>query len=143
MKRLFILIQSMFYVLPQAVSVFLGKRETTRFPDTPAEITPGYRGVVRIREANCVGCGLCTRDCPANALEIKRISKGIFKLLYFADRCAFCGQCELSCRFDAIYLDNLYLEASEKKKSFQVMLVDRKTPSDGSIAKKKPGVNEP
>ena len=48
----------------------------------------------------CTGCGLCAKDCPANAIEMVVIDKENkrFVQIYHADRCTFCAQCVQSCR---------------------------------------------
>jgi ferredoxin len=54
----------------------------------------------------CVGCGLCVRDCPADALALERDAWRGFRLIHYGDRCAYCGQCVESCRQGAITLVN-------------------------------------
>ena len=114
------------YILPQLVrSVIKGPR-TVRFPFAPAEMPSGYRGRVVIKEENCRGCSLCVRDCPAMALELHREGKDVYRLIHYPDRCAYCGQCELSCNFDAIYLDNAFVRGTPRRETLTVVLVDRK-----------------
>jgi len=50
----------------------------------------------------CSGCGLCVRDCPAQALELIKDTRTNFRLIYYPARCAYCGQCVESCRNQAI-----------------------------------------
>lgn len=48
----------------------------------------------------CTGCGLCVKDCPADAIEIVALDRKArrFVFRYHVDRCTFCGQCVVSCR---------------------------------------------
>ncbi|MDO9546899.1 MAG: 4Fe-4S binding protein [Pelolinea sp.] len=87
-------------------------------------MSASYRGSIRIISENCVGCGLCVRDCPAQALALEKESKHSFRLIHYRDHCASCGQCEMSCKFNSIYLDNSYKEASADRKDFFKVLVD-------------------
>ena len=61
-----------------------------------------------IDENKCVGCGMCAKGCPADAiaknaaLEVKSGKK----LPYFvidSAKCVKCGACEATCKFKAIY----------------------------------------
>mgnify|MGYP000899324308 CR=1 FL=1 len=103
-------LRSLAYLLPQVLDAVRRGPSTVGYPFVAAEIPQGYRGIVRIREDLCRGCGLCVRDCPAAALELERgETRGAYRLLYYPHRCAYCGQCELSCTFGALYHDNSYI----------------------------------
>lgn len=126
MKRKLSDLRSFFYLLPDIFSAFFSKPETINYPNGSSEYSSSFRGIVRINSANCVGCSMCVLDCPASALKIERISKQSFKLIHFRDRCTYCGQCEKSCKFDAIYLDHRYYAPSDNRDDFYTILVDRK-----------------
>lgn len=99
--------------------------ETVDYPRRKPEFTPRFRGKVAIHAENCVGCGLCVLDCPADALRLNKQSKDVFQLLHFRGNCTYCGQCQQSCRFDAIYLENQLVDSSADKEQFNIVLVDR------------------
>ena len=126
MKRLLRQIRSFYYLAPRAIRAFIRRPGTTRFPYEPAEFHFAYRGQVRAIPENCVGCGLCVRDCPANALVLEKRSKDSFTLRHYAERCAYCAQCEYSCKFNAIYLDNAYRPSVTNKEKLQVVLVEKR-----------------
>ena len=124
MNKFILKIRSFFYLLPNITEALFSKPETIAYPAVSHRPSESYRGSVRIIAVNCVGCGLCVRDCPAAALSLEKVSKGCFRLDHYRDRCASCGQCEMSCKFNSIYLDNSYKEVSADRKDFFKVLVD-------------------
>ena len=124
MNNIILKIRSFFYLLPNIMEVLFSKPETIAYPAVSHSLSASYRGSVRIIAENCVGCGLCVRDCPAAALVLEKDKKHSFRLIHFRDRCTTCGQCELSCKFNSIYLNNTYEEASAERKDFFKVLVN-------------------
>lgn len=119
-------LRTLAYLLPQVLRAMLHGPRTVGFPFEPAEIPEGYRGTIRINAERCRGCSLCVRDCPAFALELEREGRDQFRLIYHPDRCAYCGQCELSCNFGAIYQDKDFTRGTPDRESLVTVLVDRK-----------------
>ncbi|NLL56293.1 MAG: 4Fe-4S binding protein [Clostridiales bacterium] len=65
-------------------------------------ISPGI-GVKRIQKVeiiseNCIGCSLCKRFCPANAVE--GVIKQPFTIIQ--EKCIKCGVCFSKCKKDAV-----------------------------------------
>jgi ferredoxin len=52
-----------------------------------------------INEEECIGCGVCVKSCPMNALEL--VDK---KVVFDAERCLGCGVCVHKCKQNAISL---------------------------------------
>jgi formate hydrogenlyase subunit 6/NADH:ubiquinone oxidoreductase subunit I len=117
-------LRSFFYLLPNIITNIFSKPRTMNYPTEPAAVSVNFRGSVRVHSSNCVGCSLCVRDCPAFALELEGETNGRFRLIHYRDRCTYCGQCELSCRYKALYLDHAYDEPSSDRRNFIIVLVD-------------------
>ncbi|MGE5138433.1 MAG: 4Fe-4S dicluster domain-containing protein [Rudaea sp.] len=78
----------------------LFRRPVTReYPSVKHPAPPTLRGALWFRPETCTGCGICVKDCPANAIELFTIDKKArrFVLTYYVDRCTFCAQCVKSC----------------------------------------------
>lgn len=121
MSRLY----SLVYLLPQLWRTWFSRPITVRYPFGALELPPYFRGKVTVDEALCTGCGLCVRDCPAFALELERESREEFRLIHYHDRCAYCGQCEDSCRSGAIVLVNQFVQATDRCGALIHVLVER------------------
>ena len=116
---------SLVYLLPELWRTLFTQPITVRYPFGPLELPPYFRGRVTIEPALCTGCGLCVRDCPAFALELERESRYKFKIIYYPDRCAYCGQCETSCQFGAVTLINQFIHATPDCDSLVQVIVER------------------
>ena len=125
MKNFLFKIRSFFYLLPDISETLFSTPVTIAYPGDTSILPASYRGSVRINAENCVGCSLCVLDCPAKALELEKKIKKRYRLIHYRDRCSYCGQCELSCKFNAIYMDNTYKEASAERKDFVEVLVEK------------------
>lgn len=87
----------------------LFRRPVTR--DYPVERKPApdrLRGKLHWDPTKCTGCRLCSKDCPANAIEVTMVDKATKRIVmtYHMDRCTFCAQCVRSCSQNALELSN-------------------------------------
>lgn len=119
-------LKSLIYLLPQLWETLRKKVSTVGYPFGPMELPANFRGRVRIEPDRCRGCGACVRDCPAFGLELEKESRDEFRLIHYPRRCICCGQCEDSCRFDAIRLTNEFVEPTIGERPLPEVLVDRK-----------------
>lgn len=85
----------------------LFRRTATRqYPFERKQTPERLRGKLHWNANKCTGCSLCSKDCPANAIEIIMVDRAAkrFIVRYHLDRCTFCAQCVLSCPQDALKL---------------------------------------
>ncbi len=92
---------------------------TRQYPEEKWEAPASFRGrPVLVQEDNgverCVACGLCSRVCPALAIEVQANETELEKERYPEKfeinmvRCIFCGFCEEVCPEEAIVMSNEY-----------------------------------
>jgi formate hydrogenlyase subunit 6/NADH:ubiquinone oxidoreductase subunit I len=96
---------------------------TKRYPFEKHPAPERLRGALQFDPAKCSGCGVCVKDCPAQALELITLDKANkhFVLRYHADRCAYCAQCVQSCRFKCLSMSAEQWElASLRQEPFTV-----------------------
>jgi NADH-quinone oxidoreductase subunit I len=92
---------------------------TMEYPEVKFEPPSSYRGrPVLVQEPDgkerCVACGLCSRVCPALAIEVranetdqeKERFPEVFEINMI--RCIFCGLCEEVCPEEAIVMSKDY-----------------------------------
>jgi NADH-quinone oxidoreductase subunit I len=91
---------------------------TTMYPEVRFKPNPSFRGRPVLVQENdverCVACGLCSRVCPALAIEVQASETELEKERYPVKfeinmvRCIFCGFCEEVCPEEAIVMSNEY-----------------------------------
>ncbi len=107
---------------------------TERYPLQRREAPPRLRGMLVWNREHCTACGLCAKDCPANALEVIAIDKKAKRIVlrYHVDRCTFCAQCVSSCRQGALQMQHTVWElAALSRDAFVLNYGD---PADVEIA---------
>ncbi len=92
---------------------------TRQYPEQKWDTPSSFRGrPVLVLEKNgverCVACGLCSRVCPALAIEVQANETDLEKERYPEKfeinmvRCIFCGFCEEVCPEEAIIMSDEY-----------------------------------
>ena len=88
-----------------ALKHLLKKPATVSYPKGDLIIDANFRGKLVFDPTNCIGCKLCMRDCPANAITIENVgtkeNKEFICRLNMA-HCIFCGQCAESCKKNSL-----------------------------------------
>jgi formate hydrogenlyase subunit 6/NADH:ubiquinone oxidoreductase subunit I len=81
---------------------------TQKYPFVRLDAPERLRSKLHWDPSKCTGCALCSKDCPAEAIEIitidKKAKKFVFK--YQIDSCTFCAQCVESCKQACLEMAN-------------------------------------
>lgn len=106
-------------MVPYLLSMLVKKPSTIKYPFVKAEVAKDFRGALKFDKEKCIGCKICTRVCPSNAIEIEKVAdkEKEFKAIVLMDKCIFCGQCVDSCPKKAL----------ENTKEFELASLDRKS----------------
>jgi formate hydrogenlyase subunit 6/NADH:ubiquinone oxidoreductase subunit I len=99
-----------------AVSTIFKKPATQKYPFVAACVAENFRGKQVLDLEKCIGCGLCSRDCPAKAIEMVDVG-GKKRPLIYMDRCVFCYQCYDSCHRNVF----------QTSKVFELAAIDKNT----------------
>ncbi len=123
-----------FSMLPQVFSQMFKKPWTNKFPakyqpssttkylqdvqagkatiNPPVKTPPGFRGKIQYDKEKCIGCKLCIKVCPCEAIEFKPKEK---KVKFYLARCCFCSQCNDVCPVNCISMSDEFLLADADK----------------------------
>jgi formate hydrogenlyase subunit 6/NADH:ubiquinone oxidoreductase subunit I len=102
---------------------FFSAPVTEKYPFEKPETADRFRGKLHFDPSKCTGCNLCSKDCPANALQIVIIDRAAkrFVARYNVARCVYCEQCVQSCKFRCLGMSKDDWElAALQKETFEV-----------------------
>jgi formate hydrogenlyase subunit 6/NADH:ubiquinone oxidoreductase subunit I len=91
-------------LIPESLRQLFKKAATNLYPAEKFPTPEHFRGELTADIKKCIGCKMCVRDCPAQAIEVIDVTpphppeeavkqKKKFKLKIYLDRCVYCGQC--------------------------------------------------
>jgi ech hydrogenase subunit F len=103
-------------MVKEVLSHLFKKPATSKYPFVKCEVPDGFRGKQVFDISLCISCGLCSRDCPAKAIEMVEVN-GKKRPLFHLDQCIFCYQCAEGCPRNAIKSSAVFELATTCKSS--------------------------
>ena len=95
---------------------------TCNYPLEKNEMPDKFRGKIVFKSENCIGCRICIRDCPSQAISINKVAEKVFEAEFRLDRCIYCAQCVESCPRGALESTKEYELAQVAKEKFRIVL---------------------
>jgi formate hydrogenlyase subunit 6/NADH:ubiquinone oxidoreductase subunit I len=91
-------------MMRDVIGAIFSRPATEKYPFERRPSPERLRGALHWDPDKCTGCALCSKDCPANALEVITLDKKSkrFAVRYYVDRCIYCAQCVQNCRFNCL-----------------------------------------
>jgi len=102
-------------MLKQILGSVFKKPATMMYPTVKTEMPDKFRGRLKYYPERCIGCMMCVRDCPAGAINIRKIADKVFEADIDLGKCIYCAQC----------VDSCYKKALEATKEFELARLGR------------------
>ncbi len=102
-------------MIRQVLSSIFKKTATINYPFVKTEMPDKFRGRIAFTPNLCIGCKICTRDCPSNAITIIKLGEKRFECDINMAKCIYCAQCVDSCPKKAL----------EATKEFELAVLDK------------------
>lgn len=97
---------------------------TLEYPEKKRFQSDAFRGkpVVILGEKGCVGCGICKKVCPSNAINYVKDENGkVVSYTFDLNKCIFCGNCMYYCPHKSIKLTQDFELGTEDKNKLKLV----------------------
>lgn len=108
-------------MLKEVLKSLTKKPATIKYPAEETNIPDRFRGRLKFESEKCIGCKICVKDCPADAIKIDKISEK-FEATVDLDKCIYCAQCVDSCPKKALHATTNFELAQLDKRRLKVKI---------------------
>jgi len=109
---------------------------TIQYPFAKIETPDDFRGRIVFSSENCIGCNICVKDCPADALKISKVGEEkIFEAVFNLDECIYCAQCVHSCPKKALSVSGDFELAQTNRESLKILYPAKAKPPKENVEK--------
>ena len=108
-------------MMRQVLASALKKPATVPYPYRKLVMPERFRGKIVADASRCIGCKLCMRDCPSNAIHVTKVGEKRFEIEIDLDKCIYCGQCADSCNKSVLSVSPDYELAQLDRKKFKIL----------------------
>jgi len=92
---------------------------TLEYPEKKRYQSEAFRGKLNV--SGCVGCGICKRVCPSNAISYIKDEQGkVISYTFDLEKCIFCGNCMYYCPHGAISMTEKFELGTADKKELKL-----------------------
>ena len=130
-------------VVFEAVKSIFKKPATSEYPKKKREIHKKFAGMISFEQDKCIGCQICVKNCPSNAIKISKVAdkEKVFSCELSLANCIFCSQCVFTCPKKALHTTDKF-ELAEIDKSKLTVKLEEVAPYKPEQAKPAPVVSK-
>jgi formate hydrogenlyase subunit 6/NADH:ubiquinone oxidoreductase subunit I len=97
------------------------KPATIKYPFEKVKMPEKFRGKIKFDPEKCIGCLLCVKDCPTEAIAIKKVDEKRFIAEIDLAKCIYCAQCVYSCPKKALEITPQFELAQIDRKKLKIV----------------------
>jgi formate hydrogenlyase subunit 6/NADH:ubiquinone oxidoreductase subunit I len=122
-------------ILFEVLAHVLKKPATANYPAVKTPKPDKFRGKLVFDASKCIGCKICMKDCPSNAITINKVAEKQFEAVVDLDKCIYCAQCVDSCPKKALAASKEFELASLDRRKLKVRINAETKPEDDTKGK--------
>jgi len=111
-------------MMQEVLKSLFKKTATNMYPAQKLDMPDRFRGKLKFYPEKCIGCKMCERDCPSDAIRIVKVGDKKFKAQINLGKCIYCAQCVDSCLKKALEATRDVELAQLDRKKLEIEFID-------------------